>query len=175
VITESFMTQIEDAILDRLTDAMGPGGVYEDPPYLQVQHTLRATGEPVPQIPEADTPALWVEYIAGMVEDRAIGSAFPFARETFTIFGRLIFTPEIVGYGQRDEQVFRKIADASKDTFCRRMRKLLTGWSPGVQCPVTGEKASSLRVDLWAAPAIKIGDFKFSYHIVMRCLVTTEP
>lgn len=175
MIEESFQTRIEDAILGRLVEAMGPGGVYEEPPYLQIQSTPRAAGQPVPQIPEDETPAVWLEHIAGTAQDRSVGTAMPFGLETFGLFGQLVFTPEGVGYMGRDPQEFARFTEASKDTFYRRIRYLLLGWSPKVACPVTGEKATQLRVDLWAGPTTRIGEFKLAYNIIMRCQVQTEP
>jgi hypothetical protein len=154
---------------------MGSGGQYQEPAYLQVRTVFWAAGRPVPQVPEDDMPAIWIEHLTGTVNQWQVGSVPPLATETIGLFSVILFTPEIVGYTGNDENEFAGIAEASADTYMRRIRRALLGWAPGVACPVSGEKATQMRVDRWAYPCTRIGAWKLMYTIALRCMIRTEP
>lgn len=174
-ITESFETLVEDAVLNRLTAAMGDGGTYSDPFYLQIKTDARTAGEPIPHLSEGDMPYVWVEYVGGIDRGGVVGNAVGRAREVFMVYGTLMLTPEILEVSPDDLALFVKRAKANADVWSRRIRRLLLGWSPGVTCPVTGQKTSMGRPTVYGLAATFLNERKREFTVTMRYELEMEP
>lgn len=174
-ITESFETMVEDALFARLEDMMGEGGTYGDPFYLQVKTLYRAAGEPVPQLPEGELPVVWIEYVGGVDRGAMVGSSVGMAQEVFMIYGRLAFTPKILELAHNDKDLFVQRAKANAGVWARRIRQCLLGWSPGVICPVSGQKTMRGRPTAYGLVGMYISDFKREFTVTLRWELEMEP
>lgn len=175
MITESFETLVEDAVFDRLTTAMGDGGAYSAPFYLQIKTAASVAGEPIPHLSELDMPYIWFEYVGGVDEGGVVGNSIGRAKEIFMLYGSIMFTPEILELTSDDVETFAKRAKANANVWARRMRRLLLGWSPGVVCPVTGQKTVRARPTVYGLAADYRNELKRVFTVTMRYELEMEP
>lgn len=174
-ITESFETRVETALFDRLETQMGDGGIYADPHYLQIKTFVRTAGEAIPQLPEQDMPFVWLEYVGGMDRGPLIGSSIGFSREVFVLYGYLVLTPEILELPNADVDTFVQRAKANAGVWARRMRTSMLNWSPGVSCPVTGQKVTMGRPTVYGLAATYINDTRREFSVTIRWELELEP
>jgi len=174
-IIESFATLVEDALFDRLTDAMGEGGTYQDPFYLQIKTAARTAGEPIPHLSEDDMPFIWLEYVGGMDRGGVIGNAVGMANEIFMLYGSIVLTPEILGVSPDDQEAFVTRSRANADTWARRIRRLLLGWSPGITDTVTGQKTTRGRPTVYGVAATFVNEYKRQFTVTIRWELEMEP
>jgi len=174
-ITDSFETLVESALFERLGDRMGPDGIYADPFYLQIKRFVRVAGEVIPTLPTQDMPFVWLEYIGGIDRGMVIGSPVGFAREVFTIYAYLVFTPEILQLANNDVDTFLQSAKANAGTFARRLRMCVMGWTPSVACPVTGQKVMKARPSAYGLAGTYINDLRREFSVTLRWELELEP
>lgn len=174
-IADSFETLVEDAVYARIQAAMGDGGQYQDPPYLQIKHFVRTAGEPIPGLPEREMPFVWLEYVGGIQRGTVIGSPLSMDTEVFMLYGQVSFIPELVGVSPDDVNEFVRLAKANAGTWARRLRRLMSGWVPDVQCPVSGHKVATCRATAYGLGATLISPLKRQFTATIRLELGVEP
>jgi hypothetical protein len=175
VITDSFETLVADALFDRLLAEMGDGGTYSDPFYLQIKTAAQTAGEPIPHLSDKEMPLIWCEYVGGMDKGAMIGNSVGMATEIFMVYGQLVLTPEILELETNDHDIFVRRAKANADTWARRIRRLLLGWSPGVICPVTGQKTVKGRPTVYGVAATFVNELRREFTVTLRWELEMEP
>lgn len=173
----SFIYLIETAVIAHLQEVLGEGSdTYLSPEWLHVRTIGHSGGRPIPEYTEAQTPAIWLEYIAGGEENRKIGLAnMPSeGKELWNVFAVMYLTPEKMEIG-RDLAQFREWGVASADTLMRRMVLVLNQFDPDQICPLLNLATNGQRVTTWAC-AVQAGasDFELVARIALRYEVTTE-
>lgn len=175
-VTESYVTDVSQAILDRIQERMGEGSTaYPTPTYLWVRTFGRTGGEGVQEFPESQQPVALVHYFHGRHESTEIGRAGKgTGKDYWAVYVAVRFTRDIVGYAGDDKQMFRKICEASATLLMARLIKELAGWPPSVRCAVTGKKSMYPRVEGWGANAVGMTDWSIHYQIQLAYTLPYE-
>lgn len=150
-IASSFIADITTSLLDKLTTDVGVGSsVYPTPAYLQIRTLDRAGGNPQMLPPDQETPALWIEYIAGGDSEAFIGRPHGVMVEAFNLYSYAVFSPDSIGMDTRDGAEFRLYAEASADVLMRRIWKSIIGWTAAITDPIIGGTTNGARVLTWS-------------------------
>lgn len=174
-VTSSFIRDIVQSLLDQYTAILGTGStVYPEPAHLLAKKVVRAGGSPHLRGPDHETPAIWLEYVAGGDEWKEIGRRHAGMVETFNAYAYMVWSPETLGMVNRDKHVFRDYAEAATDTFLRRMWKATIDWRAAISDPLIGGMTNGAKVTTWAFVLTARSDLQVEARAFLRLEVNVE-
>lgn len=166
----SFIRDIEEALIDELKTKLGVGSaLYQSPGYLFVRFVGRAGGRPIPLVEEQEYPAIWIEYLGGQPKKYEVGGG-PIstqAAEVFNIYGILKTTPEILECSD-DQDIFTREAETAADVLLRRLMLTLQSFDPSVTDALLGYKTNAQRLGGWAYNGVTRGLGVIDYTLMIR-------
>lgn len=147
----SFISDIIQSLFSELETKLGVGSdVYPSPAYLQIKTLRRAGGMPQLDEPDPNTPALWIEYLAGGDKEATLGRRHGAMQEDFNLYAKVVLSPNVMGMPTRDVDEFRIAADASVDTLMRRIWKVCADWTGAITDQIMGGSTNGAYVNTWA-------------------------
>lgn len=174
-LSMSFIGSVTQSLLDHLDTDCGVDSVlYPAPEYMLVKKFGRAGGNPQLIPPDKETPAVWLEYIAGADAEAALGRDHFGMLEEYNLYGYSVYTPEVIEMADRDADDFRRYVEIAGDALMRRLMLSITGWSDSITDGLVGGTTNGAVVTTWATVLTARNVLEIEARIMLRLQVNVE-
>jgi hypothetical protein len=176
-ITESFLTQVQDAICAEVLRLCGSGpDAYAEPDYLQLQAARRGSVAQGFDVTPEEMPAYVIEYI---YSDETGPGGQTYGGDYTHVFNAAALaelTAAGMGYAEPwpTRQEFRTAVEASADVLTRRIHRAMRHFAPTVLDEEYGETSTNVKVGLYRFVLRELDALAYSVQILFEVMLPAE-